>query len=70
MAEELGISVSTLRYIAKVLRLGQVARSTARGEERLKRHGIEMIERRRPDQRQEKQKKTNKKAKVIWLRNN
>ena len=66
MAEELGISVSTLRYIAKVLRLSKSPEARREARERLKRHGIEMIERRGGDQtkdKREKQKKTNKKQK-------
>ena len=65
-AEELGISVSTLRYIAKVLRLAKSPEARREARERLKRHGIEMIERRGGDQtkdKREKQKKTNKKQK-------
>ena len=66
MAEELGISVSTLRYIAKVLRLVKSPEARREAKERLRRHGIEMIERRGGDQtkdKREKQKKTNKKQK-------
>ena len=66
MAEELGISVSTLRYIAKVLRLAKSPEARREARERLRRHGIDMIERRGGDQtkdKREKQKKTNKKQK-------
>ena len=66
MAEEMGISINTLRYIAKVLRLAKSPEARREAKERLKRHGIEMIERRGGDQtkdKREKQKKTNKKQK-------
>lgn len=66
MAEELGISVSTLRYIAKVLRLVKSPEARREARERLKRHGIEMIERRGGNMTKDKrgkQKKTNKKQK-------
>ena len=64
MAEELGMSVSTVRYIAKVLRLAKSPEARREAKERLKRHGIEMIERRGGDQTKDKrQKKTNKKQK-------
>jgi predicted transcriptional regulator len=66
MAEELGMSISTVRYIAKVLRLSKSPEARREARERLKRHGIEMIERRGGDQtkyKREKQKKTNKKQK-------
>ena len=65
-AEELGISVSTLRYIAKVLRMAKSPEARREARERLKRHGIEMTDRRGGDQtkdKREKQKKTNKKQK-------
>jgi hypothetical protein len=64
IAEELGISVSTLRYIAKILRLAKSPEARREARERLRRHGIEMVERRGGDQtkyKREKQKKTNKK---------
>lgn len=61
-AEELGMSVSTLRYIAKVLRLAKSTEARREAKERLRRHGIEMIERRGGDQTKDKgQKKSNKK---------
>ena len=66
MAEEMGISINTLRYIAKVLRLVKSPEARREAKERMKRHGIEMIERRGGDQtkdKREKQKKTNKKQK-------
>lgn len=60
MAEELGMSVTTLRYIAKVLRLAKSPEARREAKERLKRHGIDMIERRGGDQTKDKrQKKTN-----------
>lgn len=48
-AEELGISVKTLRFIAKVLRLAKSPEARREAKERLKRHGIEKIERRGGD---------------------
>ena len=61
MTEEMGISITTLRYIAKVLRLAKSPEARREAKERLKRHGIEMIERRGGDQTKDKrQKKTNK----------
>ena len=63
MAEELGISVSTVRYIAKVLRLAKSPEARREAKERLKRHGIEMIERRGGDQTKGTRKKINKKQK-------
>lgn len=66
MAEELGVSFTTLRYIAKVLRLAKSPEARREAKERLKRHGIEMIERRGGDQtknKREEQKKTTKKQK-------
>ena len=66
IAEEMGISITTLRYIAKALRLAKSPEARREAKERMKRHGIEMIERRGGDQtkdKREKQKKTNKKQK-------
>ena len=61
MTEEMGISITTLRYIAKVLRLVKSPEARREAKERLKRHGIEMIERRGGDQTKDKrQKKPNK----------
>lgn len=60
MAEELGISVSTLRYIAKVLRLAKSPEARRKARERLRRHGIEMIERRGGDQYKDKRQKKTK----------
>lgn len=48
-SEELGISVETLRYIAKVLRLAKSPEARREAKERLRRHGIEKIERRGGD---------------------
>jgi hypothetical protein len=65
-AEELGVSISTVRYIAKILQLSKSPEARREARERLKRHSIEMIERRGGDQtkyKREKQKKTNKKQK-------
>lgn len=59
MTEEMGISITTLRYIAKVLRLVKSPEARRKAKERLRRHGIEMIERRGGDQAKDKrQKKT------------
>ena len=63
MSEEMGISVSTLRYIAKILRLAKSPEARREAKERLRRHGIEMIERRGGDQTKDKRKKTTKKQK-------
>jgi hypothetical protein len=60
MTEEMGISITTLRYIAKVLRLVKSPEARREAKERLKRHGIEMIERRGGDQTKDKKKKPNK----------
>lgn len=61
MTEEMGISITTLRYIAKVLRLVKSPEARREAKERLKRHGIDMIERRGGDQTKDKrQKKPNK----------
>jgi len=56
MAEEMGISITTLRYIAKVLRLVKSPEARREAKERLRRHGIEMIERRGGDQTKYKKK--------------
>lgn len=60
MAEELGVSFTTLRYIAKVLRLAKSPKARREAKERLKRHGIEMIERRVGDQYKDKRQKKTK----------
>lgn len=61
IAENLGMPVLTVRYIAKALRLAKSPEARREAKERLKRHGIEMIERRGGDQTKDKrQKKTNK----------
>ena len=49
MTEEMGISITTLRYIAKVLRLVKSPEARREAKERLRRHGIEKIERRGGD---------------------
>lgn len=59
-AEELGLSVSTLRRIAKDLRLAKSPEARREAKERLKRHGIDMIERRGGDQTKEKRQKKTK----------
>ena len=60
MTEEMGISITTMRYIAKVLRLAKSPEARREAKERLKRHGTEMIERRGGDQTKDKKKKPNK----------
>jgi hypothetical protein len=60
MTEEMGISITTLRYIAKALRLAKSPEARREAKERLRRHGIEMIERRGGDQTNDKKKKPNK----------
>jgi hypothetical protein len=60
MTEEMGISITTMRYIAKVLRLVKSPEARREAKERLKRHGIDMIERRGGDQTKDKKKKPNK----------
>jgi hypothetical protein len=60
MAEELGLSFTTVRYIAKALRLAKSPEARREAKERLRRHGIEMIERRGGDQTKDKKKKPNK----------
>ena len=60
MAEELGVSVTTVRNIAKVLRLVKSPEARREAKERLKRHGIEMIERRGGDQTKDKRQKKTK----------
>jgi hypothetical protein len=51
-----GISITTLRYIAKALRLAKSPEARREARERLKRHGIEMIERRGGNQTKSKKK--------------
>lgn len=66
IAEDLGISPHMVKTIAKALRLAKSPEARREAKERLKRHGIEMIERRGGNQtkdKREKQKKTNKKQK-------
>jgi len=64
MTEEMGISITTLRYIAKVLRLAKSPEARHEAKERLKRHGIEMIERRGGDQTKDKRQKKPNKQKI------
>lgn len=61
IAEDLGISTHMVKTIAKALRLAKSPEARHEAKERLKRHGIEIIERRGGNQ--TKQKKTNKKQK-------
>ena len=50
LAEEYGISMSTLKYIAKALNLAKNPEQRREARERLKRHNIDLIERRGGDQ--------------------
>lgn len=64
IAEDLGISPHMVKTIAKVLRLAKSPEARREAKERLKRHGIEMTERRGGDHgNQFKKSKTNKKQK-------
>jgi hypothetical protein len=56
IAEYLGISLNMVKTIAKVLRLAKSPEARREARERLKRHGIEMIERRGGDQTKNKKK--------------
>ena len=64
MAKEVGISITTLRYIAKALRLAKSPEARREARERLKRHGIEMVERRGGDQTKDKRQKKPNKPKI------
>ena len=50
LTEEYGISMSTLKYIAKVLRLAKSPEQRREARERLRQHNIDIIERRGGDQ--------------------
>ena len=50
LSEEYGISMATLKYIAKALRLAKNPEQRREARERLKRHNIDLIERRGGDQ--------------------
>jgi hypothetical protein len=50
IVEEYGISMNTLKYIAKVLRLSKSSEKRREARDRLKRHGMDLIERRGGDQ--------------------
>lgn len=64
IADNLGISTYTVKTIAKALRLAKSPEARREAKERLKRHGIEMTERRGGDHgNQFKKSKTNKKQK-------
>ena len=60
IAEDLGISPHMVKTIAKALRLVKSPEARREAKERLKRHGIEMIERRGGDQTKDKRKKSSK----------
>ena len=60
IAEEMGISITTLRYIAKALRLAKSPEARREAKERLKRHGIDLIERRGGDQTKDKRQQKTK----------
>jgi hypothetical protein len=60
IAKDFGISIDAVKKIAKVLRLTKSPEARREAKERLKRHGIKMVERRGGDQSKDKrQKKTN-----------
>lgn len=61
LTEEYGISMSTLKYIAKVLRLAKSPEQRREARERLQRHGSDLIERRGGDQSKNKKSKTKRK---------
>ena len=50
LVEEYSIPMNTLKYIAKVLRLAKSTEQRREARERLKRHGMDLIERRGGDQ--------------------
>lgn len=50
LAEDYGISMSTLKYIAKVLNLVKSPEQRREARDKLKRHGIDLVERRGGDQ--------------------
>ena len=50
LSEEYGISMASLKYIAKILRLAKNPEQRREARERLKRHNIDLIERRGGDQ--------------------
>lgn len=60
IAEDLGISPHMIKTIAKALRMAKSPEARREAKERLKRHGIEMIERRGGDQTKDKRKKSSK----------
>ena len=60
IAENLGISTYMVKTIAKALRLAKSTEARREAKERLKHHGIEMIERRGGDQNKDKRQKKTK----------
>ena len=60
LTEEYGISMSTLKYIAKVLRLAKSPEQRREARERLQRHGSDLIERRGGDHGNQFKKSKNK----------
>lgn len=60
LAEEYGISMSTLKHIAKVLRLAKSPEQRREARERLQRHGSDLIERRGGDHGNQFKKSKNK----------
>jgi len=63
IAEDLGISPHMVKTIAKVLRLAKSPEARREAKERLRRHGIEMTERRGGDQTKYKKKPNKQKSK-------
>lgn len=63
LAEEYGISLTTLKYIAKVLRLAKSPEQRREARERLQRKGLDLIERRGGDQTKGKRKTKTKRKK-------
>ena len=60
ITENLGISTYMVKTIAKALRLAKSPEARREARERLKRHGIEMIERRGGDHTKDKRQKKTK----------
>lgn len=60
IAEDMGISLNMVRNLAKALRLAKSPEDRREAKKRLKRHGIEMIERRGGDQTKDKRQKKTK----------
>lgn len=63
LADEYGIPIKTIKYIANVLRLAKSPEERREARERLKRHHLDLIERRGGNQTKNKKKKSNNKKK-------